>query len=155
MNQTVLFLPVQRASRMPLTAGQSLVLVALLAGAATGFLATSATATAHAVTVSGADFARLLRAMALIKCAMALAAAAGILWRLSTPASLPWLGAYVVGCFAMAAGPGLIWGMVHVGAGALLLHAGLLASLVLIWRDPAVALRLDGMIQRRRAALRR
>jgi hypothetical protein len=54
----------------------------------------------------------------------------------------------------MAAGPVLIWGMVQVGAGALLLHAGLLASLLLLWRDPVVGARLAALVAKRRAALR-
>ncbi len=44
----------------------------------------------------------------------------------------------------MAAGPVLIWEMVHVRLGVLLLHSGLLAGGLLLWRDPAVGACRDG-----------
>jgi hypothetical protein len=54
----------------------------------------------------------------------------------------------------MAAGPVLIWDMAHVGIGAALLHGGLLAMVLLLWRDAAVGARLSAIIATRRAALR-
>ena len=54
----------------------------------------------------------------------------------------------------MAAGPVLIWDMVHIRLGALLLHGGLLATALLLWRDPAVGARLVALVTRRRAILR-
>jgi len=44
--------------------------------------------------------------------------------------------------------------MAQVGAGALLLHAGLLLTILLLWRDPVVAGRLAELVATRRAALR-
>jgi hypothetical protein len=41
--------------------------------------------------------------------------------------------------------------MAHVAAGAVLLHAGLLATVVLLWRDPAVGQRLASLVAARRA----
>jgi hypothetical protein len=38
-------------------------------------------------------------------------------------------------CAAMAAGPFLVWDMVHIVAGAVLLHAGLIGAVLLGWRD--------------------
>jgi hypothetical protein len=55
----------------------------------------------------------------------------------------------------MAAGPGLIWQMAYVRTGALLLHAGLFAALILLWRDPAMGARLGAMVAARRAAINR
>ncbi len=54
----------------------------------------------------------------------------------------------------MAAGPVLIWDMAHIRSGALLLHAGLLAGGLLLWRDPVVGARLGAIVARRRAMLR-
>ncbi len=54
----------------------------------------------------------------------------------------------------MAAGPVLVWDMAHIRLGALLLHAGLVASLLLLWRDPAVGARLEAIITKRRSVIR-
>jgi hypothetical protein len=90
-----------------------------------------------------------MRFMAGLKSLMALGAAAGVMWRLGGPASGAWLAAYAGACGAMAAGPVLIWGLTHVGLGALLLHGGLLACVVMLWRDPAVGARLEAILVRR------
>jgi hypothetical protein len=97
------------------------------------------------------DLTHLLRAMALIKSVMAVAAAGAVLWRLALPVTPARLAIYALACAAMAGGPGLIWDMAHVGAGALLLHAGLLATILLLWRDPAVSRRLAELVAARRA----
>ena len=109
--------------------------------------------TARAVSSAGGELTQLLRFMALLKASLALGAVAVVLWRFGVAASAPWLIAYLVSAAAMAAGPGLIWGMAHVGLGALLLHGGLLATLLLTWRDPAVATRLGEALATRRTAL--
>jgi hypothetical protein len=90
--------------------------------------------------------------MAVLKAAIAVGAAAAVYWRLGAAVSLPWLAAYGVAGGAMAAGPGVIWAMAHVGLGALLLHGGLFATILLLWRDPATASRLEGVLGRRRVA---
>ena len=106
--------------------------------------------TAHAAGAeAGADLTRLLRLMTLIKAAMAAAAVGAALWRLGWPVSPGRFGIYALTCATMVAGPGLIWGMAHVGLGALLLHAGLAATIGLLWRDPAVWRGLDAALQRR------
>lgn len=69
------------------------------------------------------------------------------------PAGAGWAVAYMAAGAAASAGPVLIWGMVHLGLGALLLHAGLFAALVLLWRDPAVAAELGAMVAERRRTL--
>jgi hypothetical protein len=64
------------------------------------------------------------------------------------------VAAYALAFAGMAAGPGLIWQMAYVRTGALLLHAGLFAALILLWRDPAMGARLGAMVAARRAVLR-
>jgi hypothetical protein len=127
------------------------VLFIILAAALAGALATGADTSARAVAESGADLTRLLRAMAAIKVLMAAAAAGAVVWRLAAPVSPAWLAGYALAGAAMAAGPGLIWGMAHVAAGAALLHAGLIATVVLLWRDPATGQRLAHLVAARRA----
>jgi hypothetical protein len=128
--------------------------VAILAALAVGALATGPDAVTRAVAASGPDLTRLLRAMAALKAIMAAGAVAAMVWRLGSAVALPWLTGYAAAAAAMAAGPELIWGMAHVGIGAALLHGGLLASVLLLWRDPAVGARLSAVVAARRAALR-
>ncbi len=132
-----------------------LVLVLLMiAAAAAAFVAADPQATRLAVQQDGASLTRLLRFMAGLKALLAACAAASVVWRLGAAASLGWFGAYALTCAAMAAGPVLIWSLVHVGLGALLLHGGLLAVILLLWRDPAVAEMLDAVLARRITAAR-
>jgi hypothetical protein len=84
------------------------------------------------------ELALLIRFMAVIKAAMALGAVALVAWRLTLPATPRLAFAGIAACALMAAGPGLIWGMQHVIAGAVLFHAGFALLLVLAWRDRGV-----------------
>jgi hypothetical protein len=93
--------------------------------------------------------------MAAIKAMMAVGAGAAILWRLQAPATMARFSLYAAAAAGMAAGPALIWTMVHVALGAFLLHAGLIASVLLLWRDPEVSRRLELLVARKRAALSR
>jgi hypothetical protein len=130
------------------------VFLVVLAGAgAAGFLADHGTAAAQAAANADPGLTRLLRALAIIKSAMAAGAAAAVVWRLGGAISMIRLAAYALAGAAMAAGPGLIWTMMNVATGALLLHAGLAATAILLWRDPAVGRRLSAMIAARRAQL--
>lgn len=129
---------------------RAILILAIAIMLAVGFFATGAAATAEAVSDAGPDLTRLLRAMAAIKMLMAGGAAAAVLWRLGSAVSLPWFAAYVASGAVMAAGPGLIWGMAHVGMGALLLHGGLVVTIVLLWRDRAVTERLAALVAARR-----
>ena len=148
-------LPTQPASRTvrgpasPVASRLVLLLVVGVAGVA-GF-ATAAAQGAQASAYADPDLARLLRAMAVLKALIASAAVSAVLWRLRTPVTLPRLAAYALAGAAMAAGPGLIWRMTHLGAGALLLHGGLLACALLLWRDPEVSRRLTEIVAARRA----
>ncbi len=125
-------------------------LTLVIAAFVAGFLVTGAEPTNLAIGRDGADLTRVLRFMAAMKGALALAGAAAVLWRLGTAISLPWFAAYAITCAAMAAGPGLIWGMAHVALGAVVLHGGLFATMILLWRDPAVGARLADMVAARR-----
>lgn len=142
----------RRAGISPATARTVLVL-GMVVGAAAGLWIGNGPDSAEAVRTAGAEFTRLLRAMAGLKALMAAGAAAAIWWRLGTLARPAWLAGYTAAAAAMVAGVPLIWGMVHVGAGALALHAGLLASVLLLWRDPAVGQRLATLIAARRSNL--
>lgn len=131
-----------------------LLLLLLIAAAVTGgAFATSGAAAAQAVADAGSDLVRLLRVMAALKVGLALGATAAVSWRLGSAVTPAWFAAYAIACGAMGAGPALIWSMAHVGTGALLLHGGLAAVVLLLWRDPGVADRLAAMITARRAAL--
>jgi len=128
------------------------VFVSLIAGALVlGVWATGRQETGLALAQAGTDWANLLRAMAVLKAAMAVGASGAVIWRLGSATGPIWLSAYVLAGTAMMAGPGLIWGLVHVGLGALLLHAGLAATILLLWRDPQVTARLTHLIAARRA----
>jgi hypothetical protein len=132
---------------------RTLIVLATLVAAFAGFAACGTEASAHAVQQAGPDLTRLLRAMAGLKLLMAAGALAAVWWRRGAPASLPWLAGYTVAGMAMAAGPGLIFSMDHVRSGALLLHAGLVTTLVMLWRDPAMGTRLTEALMRRRARI--
>jgi hypothetical protein len=131
--------------------GMVLVLAAAVAG---GFLVTRADASSLAVARAGVDLTRLLRAMALLKSLLALGAVGALLWRLGESVSLPRFALYAVAAGAMVAGPGVIWGMVYVRTGAALLHGGLLATAVVLWRDPAVSERFARLLSKRRVTPR-
>ncbi len=131
-----------------LTARASMILV-LMVAVVTGWLATGEDATTRAVAAAGDDLVRLLRSMAALKALIALGAAAALVWRLGAPVSRARFALYAVAAAAMAAGPGVIWGMAYVRTGAMLLHAGLAVVAVTLWRDPAVGERLAGVLRRR------
>ena len=133
---------------------RALLALVIAAGFVAGLLATGTQASASAVALAGADLTHLLRAMAMLKALMAVGMVAAVMWRLGSPVTLAWWAAYALACAGAAAGPGLIWQMASVRAGALTLHVGLLAALILLWRDPAVGARLAMIVAARRAALR-
>jgi len=145
--------PTARGRLSPSSARLILVLVACAAIAASA-AATGSAASSRAVAEAGPDLTRLLRAMAGIKMLLAGLAAVAVYWRLGAATGVLRLAGYAAACGAMAAGPAFIWDMAHVGAGALLLHGGLLATILLLWRDPGTAAVLDRAIATRRAALR-
>lgn len=126
----------------------------IIAASAIGLAAGAAYAHAHPGVVTDPALARLLRAMAAIKMLLAAGAGAALWWRLAAPVRPGWLAGYAVATAATAAGPVLIWNLTHIGAGALLLHGGLAAAILLLWRDPVSAECLEQAIARRRARLK-
>jgi hypothetical protein len=134
---------------------RSLLMALAVIALAAGFLATSPAQTAHIIKMDGESLTRLMRTMAVIKLTFAALAFTAIIWRLAAPITAGWLSGYTIATTGMAAGPGLIWGMVHIITGAILLHGGLLAAIILLWRDPAVGTRLAAIIQTRRASIAR
>jgi hypothetical protein len=134
-------------------ASRLMLIILISAAIVSGFLMTGRETSSLAVINAGEDLTRLLRAMAALKAIIAVCAASAIVWRLGSDVSTAWFAAYALACCAMGAGPGLIWSMAHVGTGALLLHGGLLASLLLFWRDPAVSERLSAIITARRNSI--
>jgi hypothetical protein len=148
-------LPARQAISFPVlspTVAQVLLVAVACAALAGGLILNGGSQ--HAVAQAGPDLTRLLRAMAAIKVMMAVAATAVVLWRLQSPISIGRFALYALATAGMAAGPGLIWTMAHVASGAFALHAGLIASMLLLWRDPEVARRLELLVARKRAALR-
>ena len=143
-------LPQAASGRSPAVTNRAIIIASFALATAAGFLATDTHQGAAAAALAGPDLVRLLRAMAAIKSLMALAAVGATLWRLGAPVGSGKLLAYTIACAAMAAGPGLIWGMAHVGTGALLLHGGLAAAVLLLWRDPATSMLLSEALQKRR-----
>jgi hypothetical protein len=108
--------------------------VAVIA-AAGGFVSTSHAATAAAIHSAGAELTMLLRFMALVKSGFALGLVWLAAWRLGFPAQPGITAAYAAACALMPAGAGLIWGLAHVVAGAVLFHAGLLLMIGVGWVD--------------------
>lgn len=126
--------------------------VLLIGAAATvGVLSTDAGRAHAAAAEAGADLTRLLRLMTLIKAALVAIAVGAALWRLGWPVSPIRFAIYACAGATMVAGPGLIWGMAHIGLGALLMHTGLAATVVLLWRDPAVSGAMHAALKRRAA----
>ena len=79
----------------------------------------------------------LLRFMAVMKGALALAAGAAMVWRSRRPIRGGVRFAYGVAIASLAAGPVPIWAGTHIWAGALLVHGGLLLWAITAWRDRA------------------
>ena len=142
------------AERRRARTARALLLIIACAACLAGFLLSAGPAATRALAEADPGLAGLVRAMTVLKMTMAAAATAAVFWRLGMTARPGWLGAYGLAGAAMWAGPGLIWSMVHAGLGALLLHGGLIATLALLWRDPAVGTRLAAVIAARREAIR-
>ena len=84
---------------------------------------------------AGSDLVLLMRFMAGVKAAMALGAVVLVAWRMGAPMGRGTMTAYVVATAVMAVGPGLIWNMQDVAYGAMAVHGGLSAIMLIAWRD--------------------
>lgn len=104
---------------------------------------------------AGADLARLLQFMAGLKTLIAAGVTAAVLWRLAVPVTPLRLAAYAATGAITTAGLWQIGSTAHVGVGAVMVDGGLMASVLLLWRDPAVSGRIGAIVQARRAAIRR
>lgn len=124
--------------------------LALFAGVAAGWVIGS-----HAPGNTGdVELTHLLRAMAVLKLAFVTAAASAIMWRLQAPVTRLRLTGYALVSLAMAAGPALIWCLAYLGPASILLHGGVAAAVLLLWRDEAMSELLEGAISRRRSLIR-
>jgi hypothetical protein len=79
--------------------------------------------------------ARLLRAMALIKGIISIAAAAAVFWRLAWPVSRAVAASYLLACWAIAGSTMLIWQLSYIVPAALLFHAAAMSLLLVSWRE--------------------
>jgi hypothetical protein len=79
--------------------------------------------------------ARLLRAMALIKAMIAIAAAGAVFWRLAWPVSKAVAAGYLAGCWVIAGSSMLIWQLSYIVPAAVLFHAAALSLLLVGWRE--------------------
>ncbi|MEM0985862.1 MAG: hypothetical protein AAGJ32_06415 [Pseudomonadota bacterium] len=91
----------------------------------------------------GPELTRLFLAMAAIKGLAVIGLAWAVMWRLGEPASIRGTTAYLVSCTAMAAGLAGMITLNGMAVSAIVLHAGLVGTLVLLWRDQAIAARLQ------------
>jgi hypothetical protein len=84
-----------------------------------------------------ADFelGRLLRAMAVIKAGVVLAAICLLWWRFEQPVPMRLTAACLVGVWLAAGASMLIWQLTAIPLAALTFHAGGLAFLVAAWQD--------------------
>ncbi len=79
--------------------------------------------------------ATLLRAMALIKGMIAIAAAGAVFWRLAWPMSRFAAASYLVGCWVIAGSTMLIWQLSDIVLAAVLFHSAALSLLWVSWRE--------------------
>jgi hypothetical protein len=77
----------------------------------------------------------MLRFMAMVKAATALAAVAIIGWRLGFAASPTLAAMYIAAAALMAAAPLPIWQIAQAGLGAGLFHAGVLLAVIALFAD--------------------
>ena len=105
--------------------------------AAAILLAAAAALLAPQVVAADPSLGLLLRFLAMLKGAMALAATALLLWRLQRPVSPRLALAGTAATCAMAMAAGLIWRL-QVIPGAVLFHAGLLLFAWMAWADGLV-----------------
>jgi hypothetical protein len=79
--------------------------------------------------------AHLLRAMAVIKGMVALAALGAVLWRFGWPVSKPVSFGYVAGSSVLAGSTMLIWQLSYIPLAAVLFHAAAACMLIIGWRE--------------------
>lgn len=110
-------------------------MLAVAAAAVAVLLAIASAALTPGSPPADAELAMLLRFMAAVKAALALAALAAAIWRLGHPASRPLAAAYALAPAPMAAGAVVIWQLAYVAGGAALFHGGLIVLLLALYAD--------------------
>lgn len=143
--------PARRSWHYPAAGRRTVFLACAALAAVGGFALTGGAAASYAAAQAGGDLTGLVRAMAALKTAIILPAVSAVVWRLGAPARSEMLAGYTLAAMSMSVSPGLIWHMAHVGAGAFLMHAGLIATLVILLRDKAVGDRLAKLLTSRAA----
>jgi hypothetical protein len=119
------------------------------ATAEAGWLAAGFDAARPSLLDSDPELAMLLRFMAGVKAAIALAVLGITAWRLGHPATPAVALLYLAAVSLMCAAPGMIWQLAYVGVGAGLFHAGLLLLLGALVADRGEATQLVGTALRR------
>ncbi len=111
------------------TGAQMAIGAAVSAGLAFGFVL------AAGPSLSDPALMTLLRFMAVMKAALALAASGALLWRLRRTVRPGVALAYAMAAGCLMAGPMPIWAGTHVALGAVLVHGGLVVGALTAWRD--------------------
>ncbi len=132
----------RQSARLGARTLSAMLVAVVLVSAVAGYAFTTGAESVRAVQAAGPELTRLLRAMALLKSLLAVGALFLVTVRFRFPIAPRLAAAYIAAGAAMAAGPGPIWTMAHVGLGALLLHGGLAAMLLLAWADGGATWRL-------------
>jgi hypothetical protein len=122
---TVIVASPARSTFLPRHVALALALSVMCAGLMLGCLTTAGSAFGTAEH----ELLLILRFMAVVKLAMALAAALLLDWRLGYSASPGLAGAYLLALGLMAAAPGLIWAMAYLVPAAVAFHGGILLAL--------------------------
>ena len=81
------------------------------------------------------ELALLLRAMAVIKASLVIAAMSALWWRFGQPIGPGAAAAYLVGAFLIAAASGLIWQLTLIAPAAFAFHVGGFTLLVVAFLD--------------------
>lgn len=124
------------------TSRGAIALIAAAAAMIVALLASSPDASNLAVRQTDPELIMLLRFMAVVKAALALAALGVSAWRLGHPASPALTLGYSLAPALMCAAPIVIWQMAHVAAGAALFHGGFVVLLLALYADRGQATEL-------------
>jgi len=126
-------------------AWRAILYTAAASAALAGFVAIPSAINNVAAPAADPALIMLLRFMAVVKAAMAIAGIALADWRFRHPASSRLATSYVVASGLMAAGSGLIWHIATIVEGAAVFHTGLALLIVLAWVDRGETQRLFGV----------
>lgn len=107
----------------------------LLAGCALAVALAASLGDPASYLVADPQLARLLRGMALIKGAIALAAAGALWWRLKWPISGRMAAAYLAGGSLLAGASMMVWQLTMIPLAAIGFHAVEISLLCVAWRD--------------------